>query len=89
MFQLLAIGIVVIFVVMMDRALFRVNYAEICQSVLQGAASTVGVDANGYRYGPAKYATQVVPSIGPPVVAWSGDKGQKRILITGGAGFIG
>lgn len=89
-FQLLAIGIVVIFVVMMDRALFRVNYAEICQSVLQGAAVTAGgVDANGYRYGPAKYATQVVPSIGPAVVAWSGDKKQKRILITGGAGFIG
>jgi hypothetical protein len=57
--------------------------------VLQSANGANGVDANGYRYGPAKYATQVVPSIGAPVVAWSGEKGQKRILITGGAGFIG
>jgi hypothetical protein len=90
-FQLLAVGVLVVFIVMMDRAMFRVDYAEICRSVQQASTSTSPhFDSNGYRYGPVKYATQVVPAIAPPVAGWSGETSQsKRILITGGAGFIG
>ena len=33
--------------------------------------------------------TQVLPFAGPSVAAWNGTAAQKRILITGGAGFIG
>jgi hypothetical protein len=90
-FQLLAVGVLVVFIVMMDRAMFRVDYAEICRSVQAATSSAANqFDANGYRYGPAKYPTQVVPAIGPPVAAWAGEKSNsKRILITGGAGFIG
>merc|ERR1712072_208683 len=36
------------------------------------------------------YATAVVPAIGPTHSGWAGKQsGTKRILITGGAGFIG
>ena len=34
-------------------------------------------------------ATKVVDSVASPPVGWSGSDNQKRILITGGAGFIG
>ncbi len=82
MMQLFAIAIVVVLIVMVDRALFRgLDLDVACQ---QRASS-----GDGYRYDHKKYPTQVVPAVAPALVGWNGTREQKRILITGGAGFIG
>lgn len=82
MMQVFAIAIVVILVVMVDRALFRsVDLEQACDQRAQASG--------GYRYSNAKYATQVVPAMAPAAIGWNGTHEQKRILVTGGAGFIG
>ena len=58
----LAIGVLVLFAVMLDRAMFRSDYAEMCATAAinaQHSGRPTDRDSNGYRYGPAKYATQV------------------------------
>ncbi len=80
--KLLAVAVLVVMAILLDRALYRsIDVEELC--------SKHTTSKGGYRYGHQQYATQVVPAMAPPALGWNGTVTQKRILITGGAGFIG
>jgi len=78
MTTILICGILCILCIMFDRILFRPDFSKICSGLL---------GADNYRYSSNKFATNVLPAVGP--IHPGHGEGKKHIVITGGAGFIG
>jgi hypothetical protein len=84
--KFLLVAVLMLMAIWTDRVLYRdasttASLDEVCAKHNKAKG--------GYRYGHTQYATQVVPAMAPAALGWNGTTTQKRILITGGAGFIG